>query len=61
VWSSEYICYYRDMEERKMVDKTEMVDTTSLSAEDLADIDAARQARKEESVDWEDAKRSLAK
>jgi len=49
------------MEERKMVDKTEMVDTTSLSAEDLADIDAARQARKEESVDWEDAKRSLAK
>jgi hypothetical protein len=32
------------------------VDSTTLSAEDISDIRAARRARKEESIAWEDAK-----
>jgi predicted nucleic acid-binding protein len=35
------------------------VDPSSLTAEDVTDIRAARRARKEESIDWKDAKSLL--
>jgi hypothetical protein len=35
------------------------VDPTPLTAEDISDIRAARRARKEESIDWKEAKELL--
>ncbi len=35
------------------------IDSSTLSAEDVSDIRAARRARKEESIAWEDAKALL--
>jgi len=35
------------------------VDSTTLTAEDISDIRGARQARKETSIDWKDAKSLL--
>jgi len=39
---------------------TMRLDHSKLTSEDLADIKAARNARKEESITWEDAKAKLA-
>jgi hypothetical protein len=35
------------------------IDSATLTPEDISDIRAARRARKEESIDWEDAKSLL--